>query len=195
MSDAKPMHPAEHRALRELYAMARQLHDHWRTLGRRIQTSAPDQAALLRDGSDAARGLIGELTEMTAARGIYGRPAAQGLGARLASAHSALLDTTLEVNQALRFAVLDIAHVATLLDYVATLAGRRGDDELEACLKRWGQQLRDREAAIRAATIALANDPDTAVAAAAPGIAGRAGHGLATLAGTIGEWVDGRAAR
>ncbi|MEA2187743.1 MAG: hypothetical protein QOK16_2754 [Solirubrobacteraceae bacterium] len=195
MSDIDALHTAEHRALRELYVMARKLRDHWRALGGRIQTSAPHQAALLRDGSDVARGLIGELIDITPARGLHGQPAAEGLGARLASMHSALLDTALEVNQALRFAALEVAHVVTLLDYVAQLAARRGDQELEAFLTGWAERMREHEAAIRAAAVSLAKDPDTAVEAAAPGIAGRAGHGLATAAGTIGEWIDGRAAR
>jgi hypothetical protein len=195
MSTAKPLHVAEHRGLRELYAMARQLRDHWRALGARIANGAPVQAALLRDGSSAARGLIGELTDLTAGRGLHGRPAAQGLGARLASVHSALVDTTLEVNQALRVAVLDVVHVVTLLEYVALLAARRGDAELEVFLTGWAERMRIHEVAIRAGAVSLASDPDAAVAVAAPGIAGRAGHGLATVAGTIGEWVDRRAAR
>ena len=189
------MHPAEHRGLRELYATSRQLRDHWRTLAARIARMAPEQAELLRDGSDVARGLIGELTDVTAARGLYGRPAAQGFGARLASLHSVLLDTTLEINQALRISVLDIAHVVTLLEYLEPLAAHRGDEELETFLATWAATMRAQEEGVRAAAIALAADPDLAIAAAAPGIAGRAGHGLATLAGTLGEWVDGRAAR
>jgi hypothetical protein len=195
MSDADPLHPAEHRGLRELYVMSRHLRDHWRALANRIQKVAPAQAELLREGSNATRALIGELTELTAARGIYGKHAAQGLGARLASLHTLVLDTTLEVNQALRFAVLDVCHVATLLDYLAALAARRADTELETFLAGWATSMRDQEAAIRAAILALADDPDAAVQAAAPGLAGRAGHGLVTVAGTIGEWADRRAAR
>lgn len=189
------MHPAEHRGLRELYVMARQLRDHWRALAGRLDAAAPAEAALLREGSDEARALIGELTDVTATRGLHGRPAAQGLGARLASLHHLLLDTSLEVNQALRFAVLDVVHVVTLLDYLAALARDDGDAELEAFLAGWAARMRVYEDAVRAAAITLADRPDTAVGAAAKGVAGRLLHGAATAVGTVGEWVDGRAAR
>lgn len=189
------MHPVEHRGLRELYAMTRQLRDHWRALAARLEPVAPDQAKLLRDGSDVARALLAELTGMTAQRGIFGRPTAQGLGAQLARVHSGALDTALEVNQALRFAVLDVVHVVTLLEFLARAAARDTDRELEAFLGAWGRQLRDREDELRAGVVALAGDPDLAVRPAAPGVAGRIGHGAANLIGSFGEWFDRRAAR
>lgn len=189
------MHPAEHRGLRELYAMARQLRDHWRALAGRLESTAPDAAALLHDGSGVARALIGELTEATAARGLHGRPAAQGLGARLASLHNVLLDTSLEVNQALRFAVLDVVHVVTLLEYLAALAHDDADAELEAFLAGWAARMHAQEEAVRAAAVAVGQSPDMAIRAAAPGLAGRIAHGAANAAGTVGEWVDRRAAR
>jgi hypothetical protein len=189
------VHPAEHRGLRELYVAARQLRDHWRSLAARLQASAPDEAMTLMEGSDVARGLLGELTGVTAARGLHGRPAAQGFGARLASVHSVLLDTSLEVNQALRLAVLDVVHVVTLLEYLAVLADTDGDAELEAFLDGWAPRMRAQEETIRAAAVALGAAPDTSIAAAAPGLAGRIMHGAANVAGTLGEWVDGRAAK
>lgn len=187
------MHPARHRGLRELYAMARQLRDHWRALAGRLQPAAPEQAALLRAGSDDARALLGELTAVTAERGLHGRPSAQGLGARLASLHSGLLDTALERNQALRFAVLDVVHVVTLLEYLAALARADADPELDAFLAGWAPRMRAHEQALRVAAVAVAAEPDGAIAAAAPGLAGRIGHRAATAAGTLGEWVDARA--
>jgi hypothetical protein len=132
---------------------------------------------------------------VTAARGLGGRPAAQGVGARLAGARLALLDSTLEVNQALRVAVLDAQHVGTLLEYLARLAAQRGDAELQAFLAGWSERLRVHEHAVRDAAIALGDDPDAAIAIATPGLAGRAGHGIAAALGTVGEWVDGRAVR
>ncbi len=124
------MHPTEHRGLRELFAMACRLRNHWRTLADRIDAQAPAEALMLRTGADEAGALIAELTDLTAARDLYGRPLAQGLGARLAGVHNALLDTSLEVNQALRFAALDVVHVVTLLDYLARAAAHDGDAEL-----------------------------------------------------------------
>ena len=189
------MHPAEHRALRELYVMARQLRDHWRALAVRLEAAAPEQAALLRDGSDAARTLIGELTDVTAARSLHGRPAAQGLGAQLASARSVMLDTALEINQAVRFAALDVVLVVMLLEYLATLARADGDAQLEAFLRAWASRMGAHEAAIRSAAAALGDAPDAAIGAAASGRAGRIAHGAAVAVGTLGEWVDGRTDR
>ena len=189
------MHPVEHRGLRELYAMTRQLRDHWRALAARLETSAPEQAELLRDGSDVARALIGELTDVTAARGLFGRPLAEGLGARLAGAHNALLDTSLEVHQALRFAALDVVHVVTLLEFLARAGAQDADPELEAFLSGWAARMRAQEEAVRAMAVALGDDPDRASERAAPGVAGRIGHGAVSAVGTLGEWVDRRARR
>ena len=189
------MHPTEHRGLRELYAMTRQLRNHWRALAQRINASAPDEAELLRSGADVAGALLAELADVTAARGVYGKPMAQGLGARLAGVHNAVLDTTLEINQALRFAVLDVVHVVTLLDYLARAAAEDGDAELQRFLDGWAQRLRSQEDAVRAAAVALGEEPDRALLASAPGLAGRIGHGAASALGTFGEWFDGRARR
>ena len=189
------MHPTSHRGLRELYAMTRQLRNHWRTLAERIDAVAPQEAGLLRAGADLAGALLGELADVTAARGLHGKPMAQGLGARLAGAHNTLLDTTLEVNQALRFAVLDVVHVVTLLDYLARAAAIDDDGELQRFLERAAHGLRQQEDAVRAAAVALGAEPDRAVRACAPGLAGRVGHGAASALGTFGEWVDRRAGR
>ena len=189
------MHPTEHRGLRELYAMTRQLRNHWRSLAERIDAIAPQEAQVLRSGAEVAGALLGELGEATAARGLYGKPTAQGLGARLAALHNGLLDTALEVGQALRFAALDVVHVVTLLDFLARAAGRDGDGELQAFLADWAQRLRAQENAIRAAAVALGDDPDRAVRACTPGVAGRVGHGAANALGTFGEWFDRRAGR
>lgn len=189
------MHPTEHRGLRELYAMSRRLRTHWRTLASRLDSTAPDHAQLLREGSDLARALLGELKVVTAARDLYGQPLAQGLGNQLAGVRSHLLDPALEINQALRFAVLDVVHVVTLLDYLARVAAHDGDDELQAFLAGWSAQMRAQEDAIRAAVVALGDDPDLGVRASTPGLAGRLGHGAASAVGTVGEWVDRRAGR
>jgi hypothetical protein len=191
------MHPAEHRGLRELHAAARQLRVHWRELGARLDAVGAGAGAseLLRAGSDSAAGLLGELTPACATRGLYARPAAQGLGARAAGARLALVDSALEVNQALRIAVLDATHVAILLDYLARLARRRGDDELDALLGGWAARVREHEDALAAVAVEAADDPDGAIAIATPGLAGRAGHGLAAAIGSAGEWVDGRLRR
>jgi hypothetical protein len=189
------MHPTEHRGLRELYAMARQLRNHWRTLADRLDAVAPQEAQALRAGAEVAGALLSELKDVTAARGLYGKPLAQGLGARLAGVHNGLLDTTLEVNQALRFAVLDVVHVVTLLDYLARAAVQDDDAELQRFLEEWSGRLRAQEDAVRAAAVALGDVPDRAARACTPGLAGRVGHGAASALGTLGEWVDRRSKR
>lgn len=191
------MHPAEHRGLRELYVTGRQLRQHWRKLADRLDAVGAGRGggAALRAGSDEARRLLSELTDVTAARGLWGRPAAQGFGARLAGMRSTLIDPTFEVNQALRFAVLDVQHVVTLLNYLARLAACREDAELEMFLTAWELRMRVHEDAVRAVAIATGDTPDAAILPSTPGLGGRAAHGLAAKFGTAGEWFDGRSGR
>jgi len=190
------LYPAEHRALRELYAMASQLASHWTRLAGRLG-GAPGEA--LTDGANASRELLRELGARTAAHGLHGFPAAQGVGGRLAGARNMAGDLVLERNQALRAAVLDVAHVTTLLAYLAGLADRRGDAMLAAWHRRWEVRLRAAEERVMATVVAMAEDPDDAILPASQSAAGRAGHGLANALGTLGEAIDGsfvgRAAR
>jgi hypothetical protein len=187
--------PAEHRALRELHAMARHLGAHWSGLADRL---GGEPAEVLRRGAAAARELIGELNERTAAHGLHGFPAAQGVGiweARLRGAS----DMLLERNQALRHAVHDVQYVTTLLAYLAELALRRDDAALATWHRRWETRLREIEDAARAAAIAEGKDPERAVLPAESSTLGRAGHAVANGIGTFGEALDGsplgRAAR
>jgi hypothetical protein len=190
------LHPAEHRALRELHAAARQLATHWARLAGRLG-GAP--AAPLRDGAVGARGLCAELAEETAKHDLHGFPAAQGVGMQLAGLRNSAGDVILERNQALRFAVLDAEHVATLLRYLAALADRREDATLAAFHRRWAGEIESARDGVRDAAIALAADPDDAVGPAERSPLGRAGLGAATAVGTLGEAFDGsplgRAAR
>jgi hypothetical protein len=190
------LYPAEHRALRELHAAGRQLATHWARLAGRLG-GAP--AAPLREGAVRARGLCGELAKETANHGLHGFPAAQGVGTQLAGLRNSAGDVMLERNQALRFAVLDAEHVATLLRYLEALAERRDDAALAAFHRRWAGEIETARDAVRDAAIALADDPDDAVRPAERSALGRAGHGAATAVGTMGEAFDGsplgRAAR
>jgi hypothetical protein len=187
--------PAEHRALRELYAMTGQLAAHWSALGSRL---GGDTADVLERGAAAARELLGELADRTAAHGLHGVPAAQGLGSgggRLKSAG----DLMLERNQALRRAVLDVQYVTTLLAYLAELADRRDGADLAVWERGWETRLRESEDAVRAAAVAEGSDPERAILPAESGKMGRAGHAVANGLGTLGEAFDGspigRAAR
>jgi hypothetical protein len=185
---AQGLFPAEHRALRELYAMARQLARHWDRLGSRL---GGDPEAALTAGAAAARELLAELEGRTAAHGLHGFPAAQGVGGRMADLRNVAGDLLLERNQALRAAVLDAAHVVVLLTWLSALADRRGDAMLAAWHRRWEVRMREEHDRVMATVVALAEDPGAAVEPASPTAFGRAGHGLASGLGTIGEAIDG----
>jgi hypothetical protein len=182
------MYRAEHRALRELHATGRQLASHWWRLGDRLG-GAP--ATTLQDGAAVARAMVTELAKQTAERGLHGFPVAQGVGARLAGVRNLAGDLVLERNQALRLAVLDAEHVATLLEYLAALAEKRGDDPLAAFHNHWRDEISSARDAVRHAAVSLADDPDDAVLPADSGILGRAGHTAANALGTVGEAFDG----
>jgi hypothetical protein len=178
------LYPAEHRALRELHAMTRQLATHWSRLAQRF-----DGEPALDDGAAAARELLDELAVRTGAYGLHGSPAAQGTGRGIAGLRRAG-DLMLERNQALRGAVLDAEHVTTLLAYLAALAARREDAPLIAWHRRWEVRMREHEDAVRATAVAQADDPDGAIEPAEPSTLGRAGHSVAHGLGTLGEAID-----
>jgi hypothetical protein len=187
--------PAEHRALRELHAAARHLAVHWDRLAARLEG---DQQAALTRGAAAGRELLADLAARTSARGLHGRPAAAGVGSRLAGLRDAG-DYLLERNQAMRSAVLDVQHAVTLLAYLATMAEERADIELAGWERAWHDRLVELEEDARAAAVALGRDPDGAILPADPSALGRAGHGVANGLGALGETLDnspvGRIAR
>ena len=184
------LYRAEHRALRELYAVARQLSNHWERLADRI---GGPPATILRHGASAARELLEELAGRTAEHGLHGFPAAQGAGGRLAGARNNAGDLLLERNQAMRVAVLDVQHLTILLGYLGRLAATRGDEQLAAFHRGWEERLRELESDAREAAIALGSDPAAAVVPAEQGPLGRAGHRVAAAVGSAGEALDGSA--
>jgi hypothetical protein len=175
--------PAEHRGLRELHAVTRQLVGHWSRLGRRL-----DEEVLVRGAVTAAE-LLEEVSARCREVGIEVYPAAQGAGANAAGLRG-VSDLLLERNQALRGAVLDMAHVTILLAYLAELAERRGGT---AWQRPWETRLRAIEDEARAAAVASGADPERAIEPAGPGKLGRAGHAVANGLGTLGEAIDGSA--
>jgi hypothetical protein len=182
----KGLYPAEHRALRELHAVTRQLAGHWTRLARRI---GGEPADVLERGAATAREMLRELSERTDAHGLHGKPTAQGIGGSAAGLRGAS-DLLLERNQALRGAVLDAEHVTLLLGYLAELASGRGDAALAAWHRRWEVRLRAVEDEARAAAVAQGGDPEGAIEPAETSKLGRAGHSLANGLGTLGEALD-----
>jgi hypothetical protein len=188
--------PAEHRALRELYAGARQLASHWSALSDRLPGEPVEP---LDEGSALARDLLRELAQRTAEHGLHGFPAAQGVGSQLAGLRNSVGDAFLERNQALRLAVLDVQHLRTLLAYLAELASTRDDEALAAFHRGWEERLLDIERRAREAAVACGRHPAAAITPAWDSAAGQAAHRAAHAIGTLGEWIDasgvGRAAR
>ena len=183
------MHPAEHRALRELFAAARQLSDHWGALAHRLELVS------LAEGAGAAQELLSAVAAEAADRGLYGQPAAQGVGTTVAAARVEVGDRFLERNQALRLAVLDATFVVSLLAYLRHLALARGDAALAAFFSRWEKRMGAHERAAREAAATAGTDPDQAIERADASALGGLAHGVALAAGTVGEWLDRQRSR
>ena len=181
-------HPAENRGYRELYALARQLVDHWSRLTERLEV------AQLSSGVAAVQGLLDELRPLTASYGLHGKPAAQGVGVSVARSRGEVRDRFLERGQALRLAVLDLQQLTTLLAYLARAAESRRDERLAEFCGRWERKLRRVESAARKAAVEQGGDPDAAIEPLDGSALGRAAHSVSYAVGTVGEWLDRRAA-
>src|SRR3954454_6221536 len=185
------LHAAENRGYRELYVYTREIVDHWPKLAERMGGSSAERA--LNDGAAAAQELLSELEQRTREYGLYGKPAAEGLGANLARTRRGVRDRFLERNQALRFAVSDAQHVVTLLGFLEQVARSRGDDALRAFCSDQRSRLMPVERTARAAAIELGSSPHEAIEALHDSAVGRVAHGAAYAFGSFGEWVDRRA--
>jgi hypothetical protein len=183
------LHPAEHRALRELAVAAKTVERHWSRL-----SGSPGQPTLLQEGAEDARRLTEELRARAERYDVFVTPAAQGAGSNLAAARH-FSDRLLERNQALRGALLELHHTSTLLGYLAALARTRGDAELAGWHHSWELHLLGLEERGRDALAKLAADPSGAIAPADDGALGRAGHAFSAALGTLGEAIDGRFGR
>ncbi len=158
------LYPAEHRALRELHAMARQLASHWARLGGRLG-GAPGDA--LRDGAvRRARAAARAGRPHGGQHGLHGFPAAQGVGARLAGA--AQHRRRPRCSSATRRCAPRCStspHVTTLLAYLvrARRPPRRRHARRLAPPLGGAPASRRRSDAIGDAVVALAEDPDDAI--------------------------------
>jgi hypothetical protein len=183
------LHPAQNRGFRELYAAARQLVDHYRSLAELL----PEDSLL--EGAAVGRRLLDDLRTHTERYGLYGFPAAQNVGSSAARARSGVGERFLERNQALRLAVLDAQHVVTLLGYLAAVSETNRNDELADFCRRWETALLEVEQHVRAAAVDQGARPDDAVEPLHGSPVGRAAHSVQNVVGSLGEWFDRRVAR
>jgi hypothetical protein len=190
---ASSLHPAENRGYRELYASARHMANHWSRVAKFFEGSPVGET--LTTGASEARALLTELAYLTKQHDLYGHSAAQGTGAALALARSQLINRGLERNQALRFALLDLEHLNTLLAYLLNITAQRGDADLERFTEGWQHRLAPLNTSLRNAIAELGRDPDEAVAPLDRSIAGRITHGAGWVMGSIGEATDRITAR
>jgi hypothetical protein len=190
---ANTLHPAEHRAYRELYAISRHLVHRWARVGTLLE-GTPVGDSLRRGAADAQR-LIEELEPQTEAYGLYGRPMAQGLGARLADLRTGITDRGADTGLVVRFAVLDAEHLTTLLRQLAELARARQDRDLAPFCEEWAVRFEAHLDAVRQGAVALGADPDRTAAPVDDGVLNRTAHGVGWLFGAFGEGVDRIAGR
>jgi hypothetical protein len=182
------LHPAEHRAYRELYAASRQLITRWRRVGAALNGTAVGDR--LEDGAAETSVLLTELAPRTASYGLYGSPTAQGMGGRIADLRTAVMDRGGDTGLVVRSAVLDMEHVTTLLRHLAELARARADQNMAGFCEEWAGRLESNLDAVREAAVELGADPDRASAPLNDSVVSRAAHGVGWVFGSIGEAVD-----
>jgi hypothetical protein len=182
------LHPAEHRAYRELYAACRQLINRWGRL--RAALAGTGLEEVLEHASERVERLLAELEPRTAAFDLHGGVMAQGVGARIADLRGAVADRTVDTGMVMRLAVLDIEHIATLLAHLRELARARGDYELASFCEGWADEMRPEVKAVRRAAVKLGRTPDRAAAPLDDSPLGRAVHGVGWVIGSFGEAVD-----
>ena len=182
------LHPAEHRAYRELYAACRQLITRWRRIASALEGTAIGER--LEDGAAETSVLVTELGPRTAAYGLYGSPMAQGMGARIADVRTVIADRSGDTGLVVRSAVLDMEHVTTLLRHLAELARARGDRSMAGFCEEWAGRLESNLDAVREAAVELGADPDRTSAPLDESVVNRAAHGVGWVFGSVGEAVD-----
>jgi len=193
MADQQTLHPAEHRAYRELYAMTRHLAHRWARIGTLLD--GMDLGEKLQRGAAESERLLEELKPRTKWYGLYGTPMAQGLGAGLADLRTGITDRGGDTGMVVRFAVLDAEHLTTLLRQLAELARARDDTDLAGFCDQWAVRFEPHLDAVRQAAVDLGRDPDRAAAPVVDALINRVAHGVGWTFGAVGEGVDKLAGR
>ena len=187
------LHPAEHRAYRELYAVARHLVHRWARIGTLLDGTTVGER--LQRGAAEAQRLLEELKPKTEAHGLYGGPTAQGLGARLADLRTGVTDRGADTGLVVRFAVLDAEHLTTLLRQLAELARARQDRDLAGFCEERAVRFESHLDSVRQAAVELGRDPDRVAAPVADSVVNRAAHSVGWTFGAVGEGIDKLAGR
>jgi hypothetical protein len=187
------LHPAEHRAYRELYVSCRQLTERWKRLAVALEDT-PAPVTLTKTAKQVER-LLGELEPRTAIYELHSKPAAQTLGARIGDARALVVDRSLDSGAALRFAVLDLEHIVTLLRQLARMAKARGDEDQRYFCLEWAKKLRPLVRRVRDEAIALGDDPDRVGAPLDDSAVSKGLHRAGWAVGTVGEWIDKKVGR
>jgi hypothetical protein len=187
------LHPAEHRAYRELDASARHLAHRWSRLAGALEGTTAGES--LERGAAEAERLLEELRPRTEAYGLRGWPMAQGVGARFADLRTALTDRGGDTGMVVRFAVLDAEHLTTLLRQLAELARARQDRDRAGFCEEWAARFESELNAVREAAVELGTDPDRVAAPVDDSLVNRAAHGVGWAFGAVGEGIDQVAGR
>jgi hypothetical protein len=193
VTTGRSLHPAEHRAYRELYVISRHLIHRWARVGTLLEGTAVAES--LQRGAAEAQRLLEELEPRTEAYGLYGSPMAQGLGARLADLRTGITDRGADTGLVVRFAVLDAEHVTTLLRQLAELARAREDHDLAGFCEEWAVRFEPHLDAARQGAAELGSDPDRVAAPVDESLLNRAAHGIGWTFGAVGEGIDKLAGR
>jgi hypothetical protein len=182
-----PLHPAENRGYRELFLTAQQAQTR---LGKLAGHLDGDPRSAVEKAGGALAEMLEDFRPALARYDLHTEHAARGGGSRIGLIRAAIVDRFLERNQALRLAVDDLEHVATLLAYLAAVSETRDATTLTELCRAWERRLRRHVGAIRKTVVALASDPDAAIEPLDGSPVGKAAHATAVAAGTAGEAFD-----
>jgi hypothetical protein len=186
------LHPAEHRGYRELAVAGRQLLARWSRLAEAVSDTGV--APVLDEAAGNVREMLDELSPRIAAYDLHAGRAVHGVGSTVGDVRGAVIDRSLDTGVAVRFAVLDIEHIATLLAHLAAIAETRGDAKLAKFDSDWQKRLRPQVKAVRSAAVDLGRDPDRAAQPLDSSRFGQVAHRAGWAIGTLGEWFDRRSA-
>lgn len=181
------MHPAESRGYRELMLSAEEARTRLRRLAGHLEQ---EPRAVADKALEGLADMLDALRPALAEHDLHGDLAARGGGARIGQVRSEILDRFLERNQALRFAVDDLEHVATLLAYMAAVSTAQRKEKLPELCGTWERKMRRHVNLVRKAAVEMGTEPNEAIEPIDPTPIGQVAHGAAVAAGTVGEAVD-----